>query len=100
MPHGHEFQVMAIDDPQFPGAVRDTVMVPPGYRVLVAFDANNPGGVGRCTVICYITSRPGCSRACSMFEAPPPDSASSIKMQAVRADGVNLRFSVDDVGGL
>jgi FtsP/CotA-like multicopper oxidase with cupredoxin domain len=41
--HGHEFQVMAIDDQQFPGAVRDTVMVPPGHRVLVAFDANNPG---------------------------------------------------------
>jgi FtsP/CotA-like multicopper oxidase with cupredoxin domain len=41
--HGHEFQVMAINDQQFPGAVRDTVMVPPGHRVLVAFDANNRG---------------------------------------------------------
>jgi FtsP/CotA-like multicopper oxidase with cupredoxin domain len=41
--HGHEFQVMAINDQQFPGAVRDTVMVAPGHRVLVAFDANNPG---------------------------------------------------------
>jgi FtsP/CotA-like multicopper oxidase with cupredoxin domain len=41
--HGHEFQVMAINDQQIPGAVRDTVMVPPGTRVLVAFDANNPG---------------------------------------------------------
>jgi FtsP/CotA-like multicopper oxidase with cupredoxin domain len=41
--HGHEFQVMAINDQQFRGAVRDTVMVPPGHRVLVAFDANNPG---------------------------------------------------------
>jgi FtsP/CotA-like multicopper oxidase with cupredoxin domain len=41
--HGHEFQVMAINDRQISGAVRDTVMVPPGTRVLVAFDANNPG---------------------------------------------------------
>ncbi len=28
---------------RFPGAVRDTVMVTPGRRVVVAFDANNPG---------------------------------------------------------
>jgi FtsP/CotA-like multicopper oxidase with cupredoxin domain len=41
--HGHEFQIMAINDQQFRGAVRDTVMVPPGHRVLVAFDAINPG---------------------------------------------------------
>jgi FtsP/CotA-like multicopper oxidase with cupredoxin domain len=41
--HGHEFQVVAIDDKRFPGAVRDTVLVPPGRRVVVAFDANNPG---------------------------------------------------------
>jgi FtsP/CotA-like multicopper oxidase with cupredoxin domain len=41
--HGHEFQVVEIDDKRFPGAVRDTVLVPPGRRVVVAFDANNPG---------------------------------------------------------
>ena len=41
--HGHEFQVMAINDQKFPGAVRDTVLVTPGSRVLIAFDANNPG---------------------------------------------------------
>jgi FtsP/CotA-like multicopper oxidase with cupredoxin domain len=41
--HGHEFQVMAINDQRYSGAVRDTVLVPPGHRVLVAFDANNPG---------------------------------------------------------
>jgi FtsP/CotA-like multicopper oxidase with cupredoxin domain len=41
--HGHQFEVMAINDQQFRGAVRDTVMVPPATRVLVAFDANNPG---------------------------------------------------------
>ena len=41
--HGHEFQVVEIDGKRFPGAVRDTVMVPPGRRVVIAFDANNPG---------------------------------------------------------
>jgi FtsP/CotA-like multicopper oxidase with cupredoxin domain len=41
--HGHEFQVVEINDQRLSGAVRDTVLVPPGNRVLVAFDANNPG---------------------------------------------------------
>jgi len=41
--HGHEFQVVEIDGTRFPGAVRDTVMVTPGRRVVVAFDAINPG---------------------------------------------------------
>ena len=41
--HGHEFQVAEIDGRRFAGAVRDTVLVPPGRRVVVAFDANNPG---------------------------------------------------------
>jgi FtsP/CotA-like multicopper oxidase with cupredoxin domain len=41
--HGHEFQVVEIDGKRFSGAVRDTVLVPPGRRVAVAFDANNPG---------------------------------------------------------
>jgi FtsP/CotA-like multicopper oxidase with cupredoxin domain len=41
--HGHEFQVVEIDGKRFVGAVRDTVLVPPRRRVVVAFDANNPG---------------------------------------------------------
>ncbi len=41
--HGHEFQVVEIDRERFPGAVRDTILVTPGRRVVVAFDANNPG---------------------------------------------------------
>src|SRR5215510_10046730 len=41
--HGHEFQVVEIDGKRFAGAVRDTVLVPPRSRVVVAFDANNPG---------------------------------------------------------
>ena len=41
--HGHEFQVVEINGTRLSGAVRDTVLVPPGSRVVVAFDANNPG---------------------------------------------------------
>ena len=41
--HGHEFQVVEIDGQRFAGAARDTVLVPPGARVVIAFDANNPG---------------------------------------------------------
>ena len=41
--HGHEFQVVEIDGVRFAGAVRDTVLVPPGRRVAAAFDAENPG---------------------------------------------------------
>ncbi|MGQ0446368.1 MAG: multicopper oxidase family protein [Beijerinckiaceae bacterium] len=41
--HGHSFQVVAIDGKRFPGAVRDTVLVPPKAAVTVAFDAGNPG---------------------------------------------------------
>jgi FtsP/CotA-like multicopper oxidase with cupredoxin domain len=41
--HGHEFQVVEIDGARFAGAVRDTVLVTPGRRVVVAFDANNQG---------------------------------------------------------
>ena len=41
--HGHEFQVVEIDGQRFAGAVRDTVLVRPRGRVVVAFDANNPG---------------------------------------------------------
>jgi FtsP/CotA-like multicopper oxidase with cupredoxin domain len=41
--HGHTFQVVEIDGQRFPGALRDTVLVPPATRVTVAFDADNPG---------------------------------------------------------
>jgi FtsP/CotA-like multicopper oxidase with cupredoxin domain len=41
--HGHTFQVVEIDGTRFPGARRDTVLVTPGTRVTVAFDADNPG---------------------------------------------------------
>ena len=42
--HGHEFQVVEIDGKRFSGAVRNTVLVPPGRRVVIASDANNPPG--------------------------------------------------------
>lgn len=41
--HGHHFQVVAIGRRRFTGAMRDTVLVPPGAAVTIAFDANNPG---------------------------------------------------------
>jgi FtsP/CotA-like multicopper oxidase with cupredoxin domain len=41
--HGHHFQVTAIDGQALSGALRDTVLVPPGKTVTVAFDADNPG---------------------------------------------------------
>lgn len=41
--HGHHFQVTAIDGKPLSGARRDTVLVPPGKTVTVAFDADNPG---------------------------------------------------------
>jgi FtsP/CotA-like multicopper oxidase with cupredoxin domain len=41
--HGHHFQVVALNDQAFLGALRDTVHVPPMAKVTVAFDANNAG---------------------------------------------------------
>ena len=41
--HGHRFQVVEIDQRRFSGAMRDTIHIPPGKRVVVAFDADNPG---------------------------------------------------------
>jgi FtsP/CotA-like multicopper oxidase with cupredoxin domain len=41
--HGHVFQVAAIGDQPVQGALRDTVLVPAGGRVAIAFDADNPG---------------------------------------------------------
>lgn len=41
--HGHHFQVVGINGERLNGAVRDTVLVPAGGRVTVAFDATNPG---------------------------------------------------------
>jgi FtsP/CotA-like multicopper oxidase with cupredoxin domain len=41
--HGHRFQVVEIEGTALSGAVRDTVRVPPGQRVVTVFDADNPG---------------------------------------------------------
>jgi FtsP/CotA-like multicopper oxidase with cupredoxin domain len=53
--HGHEFQVVEIDGDRFAGAVRDTVLVTPGRRVVVAFDALNPGlGALHCHLLYHL----------------------------------------------
>lgn len=41
--HGHDFQVVEIDGEKMSGALRDTLMVPPGSKMTVAFDADNAG---------------------------------------------------------
>jgi FtsP/CotA-like multicopper oxidase with cupredoxin domain len=41
--HGHHFQVVGIDNHRLAGALRDTILVPQGRAVTIAFDANNPG---------------------------------------------------------
>jgi FtsP/CotA-like multicopper oxidase with cupredoxin domain len=41
--HGHDFQVVEIDGEKISGALRDTLMVPPGSEMTVAFDADNAG---------------------------------------------------------
>ncbi|HEX3421084.1 MAG TPA: multicopper oxidase family protein [Candidatus Udaeobacter sp.] len=41
--HGHDFQVVEIDGEKLSGALRDTLFVPPGSKMTVAFDAENAG---------------------------------------------------------
>jgi FtsP/CotA-like multicopper oxidase with cupredoxin domain len=41
--HGHHFQIVGIGPKRIEGAVRDTVLVPPGAAVTIGFDASNPG---------------------------------------------------------
>lgn len=41
--HEHHFQVVAIDGVRIAGALRDTVLVPSGGSVTIAFEAGNPG---------------------------------------------------------
>ena len=41
--HGHYFKVVSVGDKTIDGAVRDTLLIPPGERATIQFDANNPG---------------------------------------------------------
>ena len=41
--HGHDFQVVEIEGEKLSGALRDTLFVPPGSKMTVAFDADNAG---------------------------------------------------------
>ena len=59
--HGHRFQVVEIGGLRFSGAVRDTVRVPPAQRVVVEFDADNPGWWAfHCHMLYHL--EPACSR--------------------------------------
>jgi hypothetical protein len=67
-------------------AVRDTVLVPPGRRVVVAFDADNPD-FGPSTVTCSTISKPGCSRPCATC-----DLWAALKQRAWRAAAIRWRY--------
>lgn len=41
--HGHHFQVISVNGAAIAGAVRDTVLVPPGETLTFIFDADNTG---------------------------------------------------------
>jgi FtsP/CotA-like multicopper oxidase with cupredoxin domain len=41
--HGHYFKVVNVNGAVIDGALRDTVLVPPGEMVTIRFDADNPG---------------------------------------------------------
>lgn len=41
--HGHRFQVVEAEGRRFPGALRDTVLVPARSSVTIALDADNAG---------------------------------------------------------
>jgi Multicopper oxidase len=62
--HGHAFQVVAINDQRFSGALRDTVLVPGQTTVTVEFEANNPG-LGMYIVTFYGTWQRAWERWCS-----------------------------------
>jgi FtsP/CotA-like multicopper oxidase with cupredoxin domain len=41
--HGHDFEVVKIDGQKIAGALRDTVVVPPGSKITVGLDTDNAG---------------------------------------------------------
>ncbi len=67
--HGHEFQVVEINEQKLSGAVRDTVLVPPGHRVVIAFDANNPGTWALHCHLLYHLATGNVRRRCVTFSA-------------------------------
>ena len=57
--HGHDFQVVEIDGEKISGALRDTLMVPPGSRMTVALMLTMPAS-GHCIAIYSITWTVAC----------------------------------------
>jgi FtsP/CotA-like multicopper oxidase with cupredoxin domain len=41
--HGHDFEVLKVDGEHIAGALRDTVIVPPGSKITVGFEADTAG---------------------------------------------------------
>ena len=72
--HGHPFQVVAIGERRFAGAVRDTVLVPPKATVTVAFDAAQSRLVAFALPSFCTTSTQACSR---LFATAEPIVATS-----------------------
>lgn len=55
--HGHDFQVVEIDGERISGAMRDTVEVPPGANMKIAFDADHAGiWAFHCHIIYHLAS--------------------------------------------
>jgi FtsP/CotA-like multicopper oxidase with cupredoxin domain len=55
--HGHDFEVLKIDGEKILGALRDTVVVPPGSEITVGFDADNAGIWGfHCHLIYHLVT--------------------------------------------
>lgn len=55
--HGHDFQVVEIDGVAVSGALRDTLNIPSGSTIQIAFDAENPGiWAFHCHIIYHLAS--------------------------------------------
>jgi hypothetical protein len=60
--HGHEFEVVEIDGKKIVGALRDTILVPPGSKITVA-SIQTIRAFGPFTVISFTIWSPACSRS-------------------------------------
>ncbi len=73
--HGHTFQVVEINGKRFAGARRDTVLVPPSTRVVVAFDCRQSRLVGFTLPPDLPHGRRDVHQPCATSEACAPNGA-------------------------